>query len=245
MNSDESSASPSIVGYQSWRQLLFIHWRVEPALLQSLLPKGLKIETFDGDAWIGLVPFSMERIRPWWAPPVPGISWFLETNVRTYVRYGNGQSGVWFFSLDANQRLAVLVARRFWHLNYQFAELALSVDEFRAEYSGQRPAAETSYQICADLGRDVRLTEAEPGTLEHFLLERYHLIAQAPNGTFLCGQVHHPPYQYRPAKLISLSQTLTDAAGCRLQSDPAHVLFSPGVDVRVSGLQTLPRPSPV
>ncbi len=240
MNSSESSASPPIVGYQRWRQLLFVHWRVDPSLLQPLVPEGLTVETFDGDAWIGVVPFSMERVRPWWFPAVPGVSWFLETNVRTYVRHDSGLTGVWFFSLDANQRLAVQVARRFWHLNYQFADLSLTVSKERAEYFGQRPAQAASYQMAADLDPAAPFTEAEHGTLEHFLLERYHLFAQAPSGTFLRGQVHHPPYRFQMAKLKSMSQSLTNASGCALQHDPAHVAFSPGVDVRVSPLLTVP-----
>ena len=112
-------------GYQTWTNLLFSHWRVPPETLQTLLPDGLMVETFDGDGWLGMVPFAMEKVRPWWFPAVPGISWFLETNLRTYVTLPDGRSGVWFFSLDATKRLAVRVARRFWNLPYFDADLSL------------------------------------------------------------------------------------------------------------------------
>ncbi|MFN8706453.1 MAG: YqjF family protein, partial [Planctomyces sp.] len=112
-------------GYQEWRRLLFLHWRVPVEDVQRLLPRGLEVDEFDGSAWLGVVPFSMERIRPWWSPAVPGISWFLETNVRTYVVDRQGVRGVWFFSLDADQWLAVKIARRFWYLPYRHAVLSL------------------------------------------------------------------------------------------------------------------------
>ncbi|MEQ9406399.1 MAG: DUF2071 domain-containing protein [Fuerstiella sp.] len=231
-----------IVGYQSWRHLTFIHWRLPAETLQPLLPDGLTIETFDDSAWLGLVPFSMERVRPWWSPPVPGISWFLETNVRTYVRHQNGQTGVWFFSLDANHRLAVSVARRFWHLNYVHARLQLSRDDQTWHYSGQRPATpEDAYQITACPEKPEQLQTAAEGSLDHFLLERYHLFAQRPDGRFYCGQVHHDPYTWCGVLLPSLSQSLTAAAGCPIPDDhaPDHVAWSPGVDVRVSPLWLL------
>jgi uncharacterized protein len=95
------------IGFQRWRDLLFMHWRVPAEQLQSVIPAPLQLETFDGSAWIGLVPFAMRDVRPWWSPAVAGISNFLETNVRTYVVHPETGPGVWFFSLDATSRLAV------------------------------------------------------------------------------------------------------------------------------------------
>lgn len=229
-----------IVGYQVWRQLLFIHWRVDPSRLQALLPDGLTIETFDGSAWLAVVPFSMERVRPWWSPPVPGISWFLETNVRTYVRHANGQTGVWFFSLDANHRLAVSVARTFWHLNYRYSRISLRQQQTELKCSGVRPdSSQAAYDITAQISEDEVPVEAKEGSLEHFLLERYHLFAQRPDGRFLCGQVHHQPYRYQSATLTALQQTLTTAMHYPIPSDiaPDHVAYSPGVEVSVSDLE--------
>jgi hypothetical protein len=118
---DKPSAFP--VMRQRWSRLLFLHWPMEPDVIQATLPPGLTVDTFDGRAWIGVVPFFMERIRPVFCPPVPGISWFLELNVRTYVHNEQGNSGVWFYSLDCNQPLAVEIARRLFHLPYQHAEM--------------------------------------------------------------------------------------------------------------------------
>ena len=94
--------SATQVMHQRWGDLLFLHWPIEAALIQEKLPEGLYVDVFGGQAWIGVVPFYMERIRPVGMPPVPGISWFLELNVRTYVHDSKGRAGVWFFSLDCN-----------------------------------------------------------------------------------------------------------------------------------------------
>ena len=160
------------VGYQTWRHLVFLHWRVAPEQLQVHLPQGLTVETFDGAAWLALVPFAMERVRPWWSPAVPGISWFLETNVRTYVRHENGLSAVWFFSLDANCRLAVRIARTFWSLNYIDCKMSQEIDQQSGilKYSGQRSCAPADvYDITCQLPA-ASPQPAEKGSLEHFLL---------------------------------------------------------------------------
>ena len=92
---------------QRWSGLLFLHWPVEISLIQKRLPPGLHVDTFDGQAWLGVVPFFMQRVRPIGLPPVPWLSWFLELNVRTYVHDDAGNPGVWFFSLDCDQPVAV------------------------------------------------------------------------------------------------------------------------------------------
>lgn len=232
---------PKIIGHQSWKKLLFVHWRMPPEQIQAALPQGLTVETFDDDAWLAVVPFSMEKVRPWWSPPIPGISWFLETNVRTYVRHDNGQTGVWFFSLDANHRLAVTVARKFWHLNYRFASLNLSQTESTINYSGRCRNTNSAYDIRCRLPDPPTLRTATENSLEHFLLERYHLFARKPNGSFLVGQVHHQPYQFHDAELTQYHQSLTDSHGFVIHRDklPDHIAWSPGVDVRVSPLRCI------
>lgn len=230
-------------GYQSWKKLAFLHWRTPAAGLQRLLPEGLQIEEFDGTAWLGLVPFSMERVRPWWSPPVPGISWFLETNVRTYVVDRQGVSGVWFFSLDANNRLAVTIARKFWHLPYRRASMSLCSAQgsaARYKYVGKRQElsdAEYDIEIHVDSAQPPQT--ASQGTLEHFLLERYVLFAPASANRLATGVVHHEPYQFRPVISSRVSQTLTRAEGLNYSADrpPDHAVYSDGVEVRVSPLQ--------
>src|SRR5690606_9486240 len=118
---------------------LFAHWPVAPSLLRPLVPAGLELDTFDGSAWIGVVPFGMARVRPRFVPPVPLLSRFLELNVRTYVTAG-GKGGVWFFSLDANSRLAVRGARWSYHLPYYDARMTLvrRDDGQRIEFASAR-----------------------------------------------------------------------------------------------------------
>ena len=108
--------SGPVVMYHRWVDLLFLHWPVPVEMLRPLIPAGLEIDTFEGVAYIGLVPFTMTKLRPWWGPPVPGLSNFHETNVRTYVHNKGRDPGVWFFSLDAAQSIAVKIARVFWDL---------------------------------------------------------------------------------------------------------------------------------
>ena len=236
--SDERTA-----GYQRWQNLTFLHWRVPATDLQPLVPKELTIEEFDGSAWLGFVPFSMERIRPWWFPAVPGISWFLETNIRTYVVDQNGVRGVWFFSLDANKQLAVTVARTFWHLPYRMARLSLQKHDlpegltsfhYRGVRTDQPPA-----QYDASVSVDLRTSAlpAAANSLEHFLVERYVLFAQKRSGRLMTGQVHHPPYLIRPILSCRVTQTLSAAEGCpNLSVPPDHAAYSDGVEVRVSPL---------
>src|ERR1044071_5720227 len=112
--------------HQKWGKLLFMHWRIEEKLLRPLIPEQLEIDTFDGTAWIGIIPFTMWDIRalPPYVPPVPGLSAAHELNVRTYVHH-NGVPGVWFFSLDTNSSAAVLAARTIYHLPYYSADIDL------------------------------------------------------------------------------------------------------------------------
>lgn len=237
------SSPPQVAGYQNWRHLVFMHWKVDADSLQQLLPPGLTVETFDGSAWLGMVPFSMERVRPWWSPAVPGVSWFLETNLRTYVRHSGGLSAVWFFSLDANSRLAVQVARTFWKLNYIDCRMTMDCrgPGHPAVYTGRRRRApDDHYDIRVNLADDTPQPAAK-GTLEFFLLERYDLITQSPAGDFLQARVMHEPYRFVPAELTHCAETFT----ARLvdhpadSPHPAHVVYSPGVDVRVGSVHPI------
>lgn len=239
-----SQTNTQTAGYQRWQKLAFLHWRVPSSMLQPLIPRELTIEEFDGSAWLGFVPFSMERIRPWWFPPVPGISWFLETNIRTYVVDSKGVRGVWFFSLDANKQLAVTVARTFWHLPYRMAELSMTISKSpdgltMFHYQGTRvdqPPAEYDVVTAVDLRAPA--APAATDSLEHFLVERYILFAQKRNGQLMSGQVHHAPYLIRPIVSCRVSQSLSSAEGCpSLITPPDHAAYSEGVDVRVSPLK--------
>ena len=252
MPTEQSTPRIRIAGYQQWRDLSFLHWRVSAESLRPGIPDSLEIQEFDGSAWLGLVPFSMERIRPWWSPPVPGISWFLETNLRTYVRSRSGESGVWFFSLGANSRVAVAVARTVWSLPYYFARLHLEhqtgpAAEAPAEqiiaYRGlsrRNPSAEYDIRIAVDLTETPAVAPTE--SLEEFLVERYTLFALGRRQDLFSGRVHHTPYTFRTARVTHCRETVTASiiGPTATQRPPDHVVFSEGVNVTVSPLRRCP-----
>jgi uncharacterized protein YqjF (DUF2071 family) len=226
-------------GFQRWRTLAFLHWEVPADAVAALLPKELSVDTFEGRAWVGVVPFTMKDVSPWWAPSVPGISNFHELNLRTYVHLGGEHPAVWFFSLDAAASIAVIAARTGWHLPYHRASMDLAVTGDEVRYTsrrlwpGPRPAdLSLRYRIGESLG------EAAPGTLEHFLAERYLLIADTGSGLEL-GQVHHRPYPLHRAEVIAVSENVVAAAGLPAPSGAPHVLYCPGVDVDVFALRKI------
>lgn len=230
-------------GYHVWSDLLFIHWRVPVGLLQPLLPQSLTIDTYDGSAWVGIVPFRMSGVRPWWAPSVWGLSSFPETNVRTYVHIQGRGPGVWFFSLDAANWLAVQLARKGWGLNYQWASMSVQREKSRVTYRSRRITGDINCDVEIDVGepysqgvpfQETRI--AEPETLEHFLIERYLLYASR-RGTIYQGQVHHHPYPLYSAQLNHLDQQLLAANGIDAREPPSHVMFSPQVSVEVFPLR--------
>jgi hypothetical protein len=223
------------VQYQRWQTLLFLHWRVPVSMLRPLIPSALEIDTFEGNAFVGLVPFSMVGVRPVWSPSVPGISNFHETNVRTYVHFEGRDPGVWFFSLDAASRLAVWIARTFWELPYHFSRMSLEVDvsrevRYRTErlYPGPVPAS-GSFRY-RPTGASA---EARAGSLEHFLAERYILYTQKTPAELLLGRVHHVPYPLQSAELYEWDETLLSAAGIQRPEEKPLVHFASGVDVEV------------
>ena len=222
-------------GYQRWRHLTFVHWRVPITALRPLVPDALAIDTFDGEVFVGIVPFTMQGVRPRWAPAVPGISSFHETNVRTYVHQGGTAPGVWFFSLDAANRLAVAIARTFWHLPYHHARMSLAIGDGEIRYASERRGHGALFRgTCRPRGEP---RAATPGTLEHFLAERYFLYAQKRDGTLRRGQVHHAPYPLQPAELADHDESLLTAAGIERPAGPPLVHFASGVDVEIFGLR--------
>ena len=128
-------------GHMRWVDLVFLHWPVDAAVLRPMIPSQLELETFDGSAWLGIVPFRMEDVRLRFSPAIPGTSEFPELNVRTYVRYGE-RLGVWFFSLDAASRLAVRGARLLFNLPYYDADMAMRREGERVFYSSTRTHAD-------------------------------------------------------------------------------------------------------
>ncbi|MEY3775379.1 MAG: hypothetical protein RLZZ129_2159 [Verrucomicrobiota bacterium] len=224
--------------YQRWAELLFLHWAVEPAEIQRTLPAGLTVDVFQGRAWVGLVPFFMQGVRPRFCPAVPGLSDFLEVNVRTYVHDALGRPGVWFYSLDCSQWLAVKLARRFFHLPYEHArqQAVKSADgwlDYRSGRIGSGPVSRFRYRPAAPH------TAAQPGTLEFFLVERYRLFAHDARADRLwTGRVAHAPYEIAAAEVTDCDGRLLQAAGFAVGSEaPEHICAARAVTVDIFPLE--------
>lgn len=223
--------------FQRWSELLFLHWTWAADELQTHLPAGLTIDTFDGQGYLGVVPFFMHGIRPRFLPAVPWLSAFQELNLRTYVHSDDGTPGVWFFSLDAANPIAVGIAKRFFHLPYRHARMSAERDHTITYHSRlpDHPAQRFRYRI------PEHTREAEPGTLEFFLLERYYLFSHdAKRDRLFRGQVAHPPYQFAETTADDLDPGPIAAAGFTAPTTPpCHQAASPGVHVRILPLQRL------
>ena len=195
------------------------------------------MDTWEDEAWIGVVPFLMDAIRPRFCPALPWISYFRELNVRTYVHDTEGRPGVWFFSLDCDQPLAVWTARTFFHLPYQHARLEVSHPQRdRVEYSWQRRGTSEAgtFEYCFHGTPE----PAAPGTLEFFLAERYRLFAAHPSGQIFQGRVHHTPYPLQPVEVTQWDNRLLALNGLPAPARaPDHAIGSRGVRVTVHALR--------
>ena len=227
-NSDRPRVRHPVM-YQGWSQISFLHWAVDPGLLQSRLPAGLAVDTFDDTAWIGLTPFHLTGLRLRWLPSVPGLSDFPETNLRTYVR-GPAGPGIWFFSLDASSSLAVLAARATFGLPYHRATMRVDVDGHRIEYRSARKRA--AALIVVETGPPLPQADGRA----RFLTERYRLYVVSRRRLAM-APVEHAPWPLHEATLVTLNETIRAAAG--LPADTTHPLvhFSPGVRARIGSLR--------
>jgi len=227
------------VMYQTWKELLFLHWEIAPEVIQKTLPEGLHVDTFEGKTYIGIVPFFMRNIRPAYLPAVPWISNFLETNVRTYVHDENGNPGVWFYSLDANQGLAVWLARTFFKLPYFKATMSAKwqKDKTALLYKTRRNGAKKGSFFNYETEGNYR--EAVEGTLEFFLLERYLLFSwNARKKQLMKGQVVHVPYQFTETKVDQWDDELLLLNQFKSTKRPPDIMqYAPGVDVDVYAIE--------
>lgn len=227
--------------FQKWRHLLFLHWQYDAQLIQKTLPKGLYVDTFEGNAYLGVVPFFMEDVHPYYLPSVPGISNFQEMNLRTYVYDDKGIPGVWFYSLDANQWLAVQVAKKFFHLPYVYSKMSATIDNRTSEvnYFAHRPGVDHSLASHFCYRRASAIRQAQPGSLEFFLVERYLLFAYAPaSQQIFTGKVHHRPYDIAEAQVTSWDDNLIALGGFEPRGcAPDNILMSPGGEVDIFGLE--------
>jgi uncharacterized protein YqjF (DUF2071 family) len=240
---ERTAAAGPVVGKQRWNRLLFAHWTVPAADIQARLPRGLFVDTFAGQAYLGLVPFFMERVRPRGLPPVPGLSWFLEYNARTYVFDAYGRPGVWFFSLDCNQPIAVTLARRFFHLPYKHATMSASLegqtcDFFSTRRGTTKPVTDRFTWTAPVQGGQA----ATPGSLEEFLVERYRLFAVDRRDQLVTGSVRHAPYGLHTPVVRRWSSAVGQLAGFALAGPPVSLLAADTVDVDIHPIQTVDHP---
>lgn len=220
-------------GWQRWRRLLFMHWPVPVEVMRAAVPENFDLDLHEGVAYVGIVPFAMEGVRPRIAPELAALD-FLETNVRTYV-VRKGEPGVYFFSLEAASRLAVAAARAAFALPYHHARMLSSEQSGEIHYATTRTAGGMRHEVRYRVGE--YLGASKPGTLEHFLLERY-LLFTVRGATARKGQVHHVPYPAHRVEVMEVHDELVAAAGLPgIAGPPAHAHYSPGVDVEVFALE--------
>ena len=225
--------------YQTWYNLLFVHWPLPVRAIRPLVPAGLEIDSFGGQTWISVVPFGMRRVYPRYAFPVPWLSDFLELNVRVYVHAG-GKAGVFFLSLDAANPAAVTIARAWFHLPYYNARMVMRTDtsgwtdyHSRRTHHGAAPGEfKARYRPS---GPEYR---SPPGTLEAWLTDRYCLYAADSHGDLYRGEIHHAPWPLRPAEAEIEVNTLVAPHTLQLAGAPL-VQFVPRLDILAWALRPL------
>jgi len=212
----------------SWHDLAFLHWPVRAQTLREKIPPGLTLDTFENEAFVGIVPFHMTGVRPRGVPPLPGVSSFVELNVRTYV-VAQGKPGVWFFSLDATSRLAVRGARWLFHLPYFDARMSSSRRDGFVHYRSERihrgvPEARFAARY--------RGTGSASGSeLERWLTERYCLYAANEGGRLFRGDIHHPPWPLQIGEVEIETLEMTRLLEIDFPRQPPLVHFAERLDV--------------
>lgn len=233
MSGSKSHRRAPWVMAQTWQDLLFAHWPVDLGELRRAVPAVLPLDTFEGTAWLGVVPFRMRGVRGRWMPPLPGLSAFPELNVRTYVTVG-GKPGVYFFSLDAGNAAAVLFGRRCYHLPYYRARMTTAHVDGVVRYTSRRthrgaPPARfrALYHPTGSIYRAV------PGTLDYFLTERYCLYTVDAGGRIYRTDIAHPPWPLQPAEAQIRLNTMARPHGITLPDTPPLLWFAPRLEVQI------------
>jgi uncharacterized protein len=254
---------------QNWWRLLFLHWSVPVEMLWPLIPAPLALDTFEGRAWIGLVPFTMTGVRPWWSPSVPWISDFHETNVRTYVHHAGRDPGLWFFSLEAANPVAVRIARAMWRLPYHYARMGVweygGLGGREGPVAAVRPNTRLSERLLTRRPDDpttlhyrservwpppvpatCAVTATPTGTPApatpgtlEYFLAERYFLYSSARGRLYKGQVHHTPYPLQTAEVHSLEENLIAAAGIIRPDQPPLAHFAAGVRTWVFPLRRI------
>ncbi len=222
--------SPYVL-HQSWHNLLFMHWRVPKDALRRAVPAALPIDTFEGEVYIGVVPFMMRNVRPRYLPALPWLSSFPELNVRTYVTL-DARPGVYFFSLDAANPVAVQFARTVFHLPYQNATMECAIENQRVHYASTRtdPYAAPAYFRASYRPTSAPFIPAR-GSLEYFLTARYCLYTTDARGNVLRAEIHHRPWYLQDAEADIETNTMTEQIDLKLPNDPPLLHYSEAMDM--------------
>ena len=204
---------------QTWHDLLFAHWPVDKVALAAKIPSSLELDLYDGEAWVGIVPFHMSNVAPRGVPSIPGVSAFPELNVRTYVRLG-GKPGVYFFSLDAGSAMAVATARTMFRLPYFNASIEVEQQpDGGIRYRSRRTDADRSQaELVASYRPTGPMFHPAEGTLEYFLTERYCLYTTDKGSHPLRVDIHHARWPLQTAAATVERNTMADAVGIQLGS---------------------------
>lgn len=220
----------SWVMFQRWERLLFAHWQVPADALTPYIPDGLELDTYEGQAWLGVIPFLMRNIHPRGLFAVPYLSHFAELNVRTYVTDGE-KRGVWFFSLDAANPIGVFLGRNWFHLPYFNATMPVDIQGqtvyygcHRAHHNARPAAFNATYRPHSPI------FYAQPHTLEHFLTERYCLYTISRDGRIRRGEIHHAPWPLQHAEATITTNTMPLLT---LPDEPPLLHYAAGIDVVV------------
>ncbi|MFW2383659.1 MAG: YqjF family protein [Acidimicrobiales bacterium] len=219
---------------QGWRNLASLHWRYRAEEVQKILPQGYRVDTFEGDAWVGLIPFHMRRIRLPKLPPLGPLSTFPETNIRTYIVDPEGRRGVWFASLDVTRLIPALVARATYRLPYCWSRMSIEETGDVITYSSERrwPRSTKGARSTMSIRRGDRISPEDITELEHFLTARWAL-GTTLGSRLMWAEVDHPAWPLHRAEVLSWDETLLRAAGLPEPRGQPVALYSPGVEVRI------------
>lgn len=222
---------------QIWHELLFTHYPIAPEVLRPLIPSLLEIDTFEREAWIGIVPFHMSNVHPRGVPSVPGLSQFPELNVRTYVK-NNGKAGVYFFSLDAANPIAVAIARSLFHLPYFNATMSSKHIGDTIHYRSHRTHKGAPSADYASLYRPVAsVVYASRGSLEHWFTERYSLYTVVNQKRLYRGEIHHVQWPLQNAELEIVRDTMALSHSIALPNTAPLLHYSQKQEVLIWPLQ--------
>ena len=218
------------VARQTWHDVLLLHWPIAASAVRPFVHPDVEVDEFDGSSWVSLLPFRMTGVTARGIPPVPGLSAFPEMNLRFYVTH-RGRPGIWFVSLDADNRLAVWTARRFFHLPYFQAEMFVRKTSDRFHYHSNRDGGGEAVEFVGNYWPHGVAFEPTPNTIDHFLAERYCLYTQNAKGTLLTLNIHHHPWPLQRADAEIDTNTVATAQGIGVGGMPTLLHYAKRLDV--------------